>query len=148
MCGGVEYPNPFGEVRTVYFPSPTAELPVVTKEHDIAMLTWGRRRGEPGRLPVGGWARHESIEKGIWQKWNPVPVKIRVLRYMEKDSHKTSHWFDLPEEHVIQGLVAQLGDEQRVYVVTVQAEGEFAKIHVRWPRIVPIRVDHQSSHVK
>jgi hypothetical protein len=136
MCGGVEYPTPFGELVTVYFPVPTATLPVITKSHELAYLPWGRRRGEEGLLPVGGWARHESIEKGIWQKWNPVPVKIKVERYMEKDSQKVTHWFDMPPRHVIQGLVASRGDEQRVYVVTVPAEGEFAAIHDRWPRIV------------
>jgi hypothetical protein len=62
---------------------------------------------------------------------------------MEKDSHKKSYWFDVPPLHVIQGLIACRNDEQRVYVVTVPAEGEFAAIHDRWPRIVQAKPTFQ-----
>ncbi|MEJ2310704.1 MAG: hypothetical protein P8Z31_03105 [Gammaproteobacteria bacterium] len=135
MCGGVEYKES-GHLWTVYFPDSEARLPVVTKMHRTRLVTWGRRHYEAGALPLGGWARHESIEEGVWARWNPLPVKIHVRRYMEKDSNNKSHWFDVPPLHVIQGLVASHGEEQRVYIVTVPAEGEFAAIHDRWPRIV------------
>ena len=46
-------------------------------------------------LPTGGWARHESIEKGIWDKWQPRSVKIIADRFMEKGMERQSHWFEL-----------------------------------------------------
>jgi hypothetical protein len=136
MCGGVQF-REGGDILTVYFPDPDVHLPVITKAHRIRLVTWGRRHYEDGCLPLGGWARHESIEQGAWEQWNPRPVKIHARRYMEKDSNGKRYWFDVPPLHVIQGLLANDGEEQRVYIVTVPAQGEFAQIHDRWPRIVP-----------
>ena len=134
MCGGVSYKIE-GEPLKVYFPMPEARLPVVLKNNEISRLTWGRRKEEPGELPRGGWARHESILKGTWNKYHPVPVKIAVDEFMEKDRHKVSHWFSLEPGQFIQGLVANSTDgQQRVYVVTVEPEDK--SIHDRWPRIV------------
>ena len=114
---------------------PGAMLPVVMKNHETALLVWGRREHEAGNLPLGGWARHESILKGTWNKYQPVPVKIAVAAFMEKDKQKKSHWFDLEPGQVIQGLLARAADgQQRVYVVTVEPEDK--SIHDRWPRIV------------
>lgn len=133
MCGGVSF-NADNKPRKVFFPVPGASLPVVTRDQDIAMLVWGRRKEEPGNLPAGGWARHESILSGKWNWYQPVPVKIAVESFMEKDHAKQSHWFELNAGEFIQGLVARQGDESRVYVVTVEPEDQ--AIHDRWPRIV------------
>ncbi|MEJ2213389.1 MAG: hypothetical protein P8Y20_04830 [Gammaproteobacteria bacterium] len=133
MCGGVSYKENEKQVK-VYFPVPNASLPVLNKDKSLNKMTWGRRREEKGALPLGGWARHESILKGVWEKYQPIPVKIAVDAFMEKDNQKTSHWFDLAEGEYIQGLVANSGDEQRVYVVTVEPDDK--SIHDRWPRIV------------
>ena len=133
MCGGVSYKENEKQVK-VYFPVPNASLPVLNKDKSINKMTWGRRREEKGALPLGGWARHESILKGVWGKYQPIPVKIAVDAFMEKDNQKTSHWFDLAEGEYIQGLVANSGHEQRVYVVTVEPDDK--SIHDRWPRIV------------
>jgi len=75
MCGGVEY-SWHGTMMRIYFPNPKARLPVRKKDGCIELLTWGRRKAQIGELPAGGWARHESIEKGIWNQWQPRPVKI------------------------------------------------------------------------
>lgn len=99
------------------------------------MVTWGRRRGEPGELPLGGWARLESIRAGVWDRWQPQPVRLRLQGFMEKDIEGESHWFELTPGQWVQGLVARQGGEQRVYVVTITPEMPEA-IHHRWPRIV------------
>ena len=98
-------------------------------------VLWGRRKQQPGRLPLGGWARLDSIHSGRWDRWFPRPVKIRVLAFMEKDIEGSSHWFDLVEGQWIQGLLAHDGDQQRIYVVTIKPEMEGA-VHDRWPRIL------------
>ena len=52
-----------------YFPSPQAALPVRLKSGGHVLLPWGRREGEAGALPIGGWARHESILVGKWDRF-------------------------------------------------------------------------------
>lgn len=134
MCGGVAYLLEGEELR-LYFPTPHARLPVVTRRGGTALVVWGRRRGEPGELPLGGWARLESIRTGIWDRWHPKPVRLRLNGFMEKDIEGESHWFELTAGQWVQGLVARQGAEQRVYVVTITPQMPDA-IHPRWPRIV------------
>lgn len=134
MCGGVYYTFEGREIR-VYFPNPKAMLPVRRRQDEVMLLPWGRRREQSGRLPLGGWARLDSIHGGRWARWSPVPVKLPITCFMEKDAEGASHWFDLDPGTWIQGLVAREGNEQRVYVVTVTPESEQA-VHDRWPRIL------------
>lgn len=134
MCGGVLFTYQGRELR-VFFPNPKAVLPVRTKSGGVEILTWGRRKEDQGLLPPGGWARLDSIRAGRWDKWFPVPVKLPVTRFMEKDTHGKSHWFDITGGHWIQGLVARDADERRVYVVTIKPELPDA-VHDRWPRIL------------
>lgn len=135
MCGGVRYIIQKQTLK-VYFPNPYAQLPLLMKGGNTALLPWGRRKEQEGHLPLGGWARLDSIHSGKWDSVHPVPVKIAVDAFMEKDRSKESHWFDLEEGQFIQGLVAQYNNERRIYVVTVEPDLEHASIHERWPRIV------------
>jgi hypothetical protein len=134
MCGGVYYRINGQDVR-VYFPNPKAMLPVVTRSKDIELLPWGRRKEQAGRLPLGGWARLDSIYAGRWDRWFPVPVKLPISQFMEKDIEGNSHWFDITAGQFIQGLIARDQHEQRVYVVTITPEFDDA-VHERWPRIL------------
>ena len=133
MCGGVYYLIDGQEVRT-YFPTPKACLPVRKKGGGVELLPWGRRKSQAGRLPLGGWARLDSIYAGRWDKWFPVPVKICVQRFMEQDVEGRTRWFELPKGKWIQGLVAHERHEQRVYVVVVEPQLSDA-LYERWPRI-------------
>ena len=123
-----------GEEYRYYFPNPKAVLPVKTKTETV-LIPWGRRKEQVGRLPNGGWARLDSIYAGRWEKYFPVPVKLAINQFMEKDIEQTSHWFDITKGKWIQGLIARDGAEQRVYVVTVEPEMADA-VHDRWPRIM------------
>ncbi|MGD2119619.1 MAG: hypothetical protein PVG66_14775 [Chromatiales bacterium] len=134
MCGGVFYIHQGQEVRT-YFPNPKARLPVRMKSGDIELLPWGRRKEQAGSLPLGGWARLEAIYESRWDKWFPIPVKIMVSQFMEKDIVGHSQWFDITYGKWVQGLVARSGHERRVYVVTITPEMDEA-VHSRWPRIL------------
>jgi len=134
MCGGVYYTIEGQDVR-VYFPNPKATLPVRMKDQRITLLPWGRRKEQAGVLPLGGWARLDSIYAGRWDKWFPKPVKLPVKSFMEKDLEGQSHWFDLTKGQCIQGLIARDKHEQRLYVVTIAPELEDA-VHNRWPRII------------
>jgi len=134
MCIGVSYSVESKKEIKVYFPNPQAQLPILLKDSAITYLPWGRRKQQSGKLPLGGWARHDSILAGKWDYTNPKPVKLKVLAFAEKDSQKQTHWFDIESESYIQGLVAHFDNEYRVYVVTVQPN--FKAIHDRWPRII------------
>lgn len=134
MCGGVYYAHKGEDIR-VYFPNPKAVLPVKTKQQENKLIPWGRRKQQVGKMPLGGWARLDSIYAGRWDRWFPVAVKIPVKAFMEKDIMGQSHWFDLPKGKWIQGLITREGQEQRIYVVTIEPEMEDA-VHDRWPRIL------------
>lgn len=134
MCGGVTFIYQ-GKEQTVYFPRPNAQIPVHMRTGEIQLLTWGRRQSEQGHLPLGGWARLESIKAQRWNKFFPKPVKIAVDSFMEKDLEGKSHWFILVEGQYIQGLLASYQEERRVYVVTIEPEVGNS-IHDRWPRII------------
>ena len=134
MCGGVYY-SIEGQDTRVYFPNPKVVLPVHMQNKKIELLPWGRRKEQAGILPLGGWARLDSIYAGRWDKWFPKPVKLPIKSFMEKDIEGQSHWFDLTKGQCIQGLVARDKYEQRVYVVTITPEFEDA-VHERWPRIL------------
>ena len=134
MCGGVYYSSQGQDVR-VYFPNPKAMLPVRTRSGGTERLAWGRRHDQAGELPLGGWARLDAIYGGRWDRWFPLPVKLPVKSFMEKDFEGCSHWYDLTKGQWIQGLVARSGHERRVYVVTVEPELADA-MHARWPRIM------------
>ena len=141
MCAGVEIEGQEKSKR-VYFPVPTAALPVLMRDGSVAMMRWGARNEEHAegekrpRWPKGGWARIESVKSGRWKAYDPQPVKIPAKGYMEKDGEGQSHWFALEQGQYIQGLVASIGEERRVYVVTENAPPQYAHIHDRWPRIV------------
>ncbi len=146
MCSGVEIEHE-GKRTRVYFPNPKASLPARRQGGGCVMLPWGARGAEYALDPVtrektrwkwpqGGWARLESIEAGRWDTWSPRPARIVALAYMEKDTDDARHWFDLEPDQFIQGLVAELMGERRIYVVTIPAPPQFARIHDRWPRIV------------
>jgi len=135
MCGGVYYQYQ-GNVLRSYFPNPKAQLPVKKKDGSIVLLPWGRRKEQQGNLPMGGWARLDSIYSGRWDKYFPKPVKVPVLSFMEKDYEGRSHWYDLIEGKYMQGLVARDNNELRIYVVTIEPEMEDSQFHDRMPRII------------
>ncbi|HDY84335.1 hypothetical protein LCGC14_1021940 [marine sediment metagenome] len=135
MCGGVYFEYQ-GNVLRQYFPNPKAVLPIQKKDGSLILLPWGRRQSQIGNLPMGGWARLDSIYGGRWDKFFPKPLKIPVLSFMEKDFEGHPHWYDLNKGQYLQGLLARDNNEQRIYVVTIESALEDSQIHSRWVRVV------------
>lgn len=139
MCGGIKYTDNQNKAWTVYFPSPKAALPVIKKDGGIDWVKWGKRKEEDVRFfPNGGWARLDSNNIGKWERYHPKPVLIPVQSFMEKDHERASHWFDLPPDQALQGLITVHDNEARVYVVTTDTPAEYNYIHDRWPRLVAL----------
>ncbi|BFM07070.1 hypothetical protein [Halioxenophilus aromaticivorans] len=134
MCGGVRF-QANGDELKIYFPNPKAVLPVRTKNNGHELVAWGRRETQSGFMPRGGWARLDSIHAGKWSQYSPIPVKIDVQAFMEKDLNNTSQWYELQPGEFIQGLVATLGQECRLYVVTELNPNSNHKSQ-RWPRVI------------
>jgi len=134
MCSGVYY-SFNGEEMRFYFQNPKALLPVKMQSGGTRLFIWGRRTEQHGNLPLGGWARLDGIYAGRWDRWFPIPVKVPVSSFMEKDLEGHNRWYDLTKGQWIQGLIARHQHEQRIYVVTVEPELSDA-IHDRWPRIM------------
>lgn len=149
MCVGVEFFED-DQRRQVYVGQPGAQLPVKRRDGGVVMIRWDTATAQtyvddnntPGRLqkfPQGGWARLESIKADEWARYNPRPVKIAVARFVQVDSMQVPHWIELRRGQYLQGLVAEIGYDHRVYVVTVPAPDEYRHISDRWPRVVGAR---------
>lgn len=143
MCGGFSYKHTdkiTGEpiVRKVYFPIPHAEISVEEGEGAIRLVQWGRRKGEDEEfdIPVTGWARLDSIDAGKWKRYHPQQVRVPALSFMEKDTAKVSHWFEMKPETYLLGLEIVRDERSFVYIVTNPAQGPFKEIHDRWPVII------------
>jgi hypothetical protein len=128
------------ETRTVYFANPQATLSVKLADGQVKLVPWGRRKTQIGHLPLGGWARLPTIYQGRWNAYMPKPVRLPILKFMEKDFEGSTHWYDVVAGNWIQGLLARENEEVRVYIVTITPELH-TTCHDRWPRIVTSVVD-------
>lgn len=124
-----------GQIQTVYFANPKAMLPVKLKDTQIKLLPWGRHKTESGELPFGGWANLQTIYKGKWDRYIPKPVRLPIVKFMEKDFEGNTHWYDVTPGHWVQGLLAREENEIRIYIVTITPE-LLGVCHARWPRLM------------
>lgn len=134
MCQAIFYPEAHQTLK-IDFNQQQAKLPVLLKAGGVMWLPWGRRQLQKGGLPLGGWARLESIEEGKWDEFFPKPVKIPVHGFSEVDFEGRSHYFKLVKQQSIQGLLARLDQELRVYIVTITPERCDA-VFARWPKVI------------
>lgn len=141
MCWAVRFQHN-GQQRQVCFQHASARLPVSSRKGaQILLLPWGRRPREAGRLPAGGWAKLTHIHSGVWDKFEPRPVKLPVSAFMERDVTGREQWFEVTRGHYIQGLYARVDSERRIYVVTLETSPEESEFE-RWPRILSAAVEH------
>ena len=124
-----------GKIYTVYFARANAMLPVKLATGGIKLVTWGRRQQENSEMPLGGWARIQSIHEGKWTQYFPKPVLLPIEKFMKTDFEGHIHWYEVTKGQWIQGLLANLDEEYRVYIVTITPE-VLDICHDRWPRIV------------
>jgi hypothetical protein len=134
MCEAIIYPMS-GKIGKIYFSHSNAKLPVKCLNGEVEFITWGRREHEAGSLPIGGWANHKALRQGRWDKFFPINVKILAHEFMLKDlSTGLSNWYSLNDTQFIHGIIARDGQEQRLYIVTIQRE--LSSFDGAWPRIL------------
>ena len=121
--------------RTIYFSHANAMLPVRLANGEIRLVKWGRRQDENGEMPLGGWARLQSIHDGRWSQYLPKPVRLPIDKFMKTDYESHVHWYEVTRGQCIQGLLAQEENEYRVYIVTIIPE-LLDVCYDRWPRII------------
>jgi hypothetical protein len=134
MCNSVIY-HYQGHERKTQFSDPNALLPVKSKQQGVLLLPWGRRTHQSGQLPLGGWARHASIQSGRWDPYFPKPVRLPIDQFLSEDVMHATRWYRLTRGQWIQGLLAQVGEEKRIYIVTLTPEAPDS-LYDRWPRIL------------
>ena len=110
-------------------------LPVRLRGGGIQVLPWGRRTEEAGRLPAGGWAALEAIHAGEWQRWQPLPVKVPVTVLYLADLHGDRLAVTPVMGQCLQGLVARIALERRVYLVALPPLESDVPLPC-WPRLV------------
>ena len=105
-------------------------------------VTLDNAPGWGAKFPQTGWAPLEDVRAQKWARVEPRPVKIIASRFMITDKWSVERWFDLRPRQFIQGLLATLGADKRVYVVTVPVPGRYGDDVAErtvWPRIVTAR---------
>ncbi len=102
--------------KTVRFESCRARLPVILKQRQV-LVPWGRRDNEEGALPVMPCIAEELLRSGAFQgfKQQLVPIVADSFRI---NYHGNSLVPDVIQPgQFMQGLMIELHDEKRVYVV-------------------------------
>lgn len=126
------------KIHTVGFTQSKALLPVKLKTGAIQLVPWGRREHENSELPLGGWARLNSIKSERDKRWDmylPKPVQVPITKFMEKDFEGRACWYEVTKGKCLQGLLARHEQEFRVYIVTVDPE-DLMNCHYRWPLVI------------
>lgn len=134
MCQAIFYQEEQHSWK-IDFQQPQARLPVRLKTGGVIWLNWGRRLIQKGQLPLGGWARMESIMSGQWDPFFPKPVKIPAQGFVEVNFEGYPQYFKLVKGQSVQGLLARHDQELRVYIVTLTPERSDAAFP-RWPKII------------
>jgi hypothetical protein len=91
------------------------------------------------KLPAGSWIDRAEVSAGAWWQYKPRAVKIAASAfgvYMPAGYVTLERWIHLKPGQCIQGALATVFAEQRVYVVTVPPPTEYAAAQPCWPRIV------------
>jgi hypothetical protein len=91
------------------------------------------------KFPADNWVELATLREGTWWRYKPRPVKIAAIAFgvhVPAGDVALDRWIGLKPGQYIQGALATVFAEQRVYVVTVPPPAEYAGVRPCWPRIV------------
>ena len=151
MCVAVQFVVE-GKTRTALSGVLGTSLPVLMRSGQVKWVEWGAPAKQqiaspdsPGhimKLPVGNWVDLAVLRSGDWVRYRPRPVRIVAIAfgvYLEPPASPgfpLERWIPLRPGEYLQGAVAKVYAEQRVYVVTVSPPAEYPSAQPCWPRIV------------
>ncbi len=117
MCDAFRFTSPDGPILIEFDTTNAAVLPIQRLNGEREKKLWGRRRREEGALPLGADVGHMLLDSGAWDGYRPRPVRIAPASFRTGSRRNT--WHDLVGCYWILGVLVSIGDEERVYVVTV-----------------------------
>ena len=127
-----------------YYASAKPDLAVRQRDGGIRFYRCGALRacyyaddnlsGHAKRFPEENCARLEDIRANKCASYEPGPVRILTSPLIQLDPMIGPVYLPLKRGEFIQGLLASIGDHQRVYVVTVLAAPAYADRWPDWPR--------------
>ena len=143
MCGALQFVVD-GKARIAAAGVQGALVPVLLRGGQVRWVEWGAPAERyisspdaPGyvlKFPEGHWVELAPLQAGAWWQFKPRPVKIAAAAfgiYLEIEQ-----WIPLKPGQYLQGALATVFAEQRVYVVTVPPPAEYAGARPAWPRII------------
>jgi hypothetical protein len=148
MCEAIRFVVD-GQKRTVACGVGGALLPVLVRGGGVKWIEWGAPKAHhvsspdaPGyvlKLPEGHWVDLAEVRAGAWWQYKPRAVKIAAAAFgvhVPAGDVTLERWIGLKPGQYLQGALATVFAEQRVYVVTVPPPADYAEARPCWPRIV------------
>lgn len=139
MCSGVEV-RIGDRTSKIYYQTAMAALPVkLPGAGALEWIIWGRRKGEAGSSPQGGWARLSTIDLGTWEVLQPIRAQAIVERFMQNQGsaglrgRRLSQWIEVPLGMAIECLVVGEGQNRRAYVITTTPPPKYKWARDHWP---------------
>jgi hypothetical protein len=112
-----------------------AQLRSTGGAHAVESTATDNTPGWLQKFPEGGHASLESIHAGLWRRYEPQSARILASRFIQITAMQMPCYFALQRGEFLQGLIATIASNQRLYVVTVPAPAEHADQWPEWPRI-------------
>jgi hypothetical protein len=145
MCGALKFVVD-GETRTAAAGVLGTTVPVLMRSGEVRWIEWGAPAAlhltspeAPGyflKFPEGHWVDLVTLRAGAWWQYKPRPVKIAAAAF---GVHlELEQWIPLKPGQYLQGALATVFSEQRVYIVTEPPPAKFALAKPCWPRVVPV----------
>jgi hypothetical protein len=135
MCSGVEVSEE-GKRWEIYAPSHIAALPVWI-EGRLEWITWGRREGEDGESPEGGWLTEDEATNTTFRSQRGLVYALRFLvdnADTPKSDYWRGEWHEVPEGYALDCVVLRSRGQRAAYIVTCSTSELPA--NGRWPRLI------------
>jgi len=108
--------------RTILFDNKRAKLPIILKKK-CYLVPWGRRENEEGALPAMPYIADDLLKIGLFEGFKQQLVPILADTYKTEDNRGYLVPDVVQPGQFIQGLMLELNDEKRVYVVGLIFKG-------------------------
>lgn len=108
--------------KLILFDNSRAKLPIMLK-NKCYYVPWGRRKNEEGALPTMPYIADDLLKTGVFEGFKQQLVPILADTYKTEDNRGYLVPDVLQPGQFIQGLMLELNNEKRVYVVGLIFKG-------------------------